>query len=94
MSDDIEPKDVTIKGVSSEESDAWTRFINIIHKDEEYEVALRWDRWDGYDLDFRKSNNLAYGVKRPDWYNEMVDEHGFYFFVSWLDNETVDWNRK
>jgi hypothetical protein len=54
-----------IKGVSKEET-AYAKEMTISYEGEEYEVLLRWDNWDGYDLTFTNSNEPEWAITWED----------------------------
>jgi hypothetical protein len=54
-----------IKGVSKQET-AYAKEMTISYKGEEYEVLLRWDNWDGYDLTFTNSNEPEWAITWED----------------------------
>ena len=54
-----------IKGISKDET-AYAKEMTISYEGEEYEVLLRWDNWDGYDLTFTNSNEPEWAINWED----------------------------
>ncbi len=56
-----------IEGVTKEET-SYTKEMTITYDGQQYEVLLRWNNWDGYNLDFINSDE-------PEWAIEWEDNN-------------------
>jgi hypothetical protein len=73
-----------IKGVSKEDT-AFVKNMTISYEGEEYEVLLRWDRFDGYDLTFINSDDPQWAV---DW--EDNNEESLAYTLDGLTDEVLE----
>ena len=56
-----------IEGVSKQET-SFAKEMTITYDGQQYEVLLRWNNWDGYELDFINSDE-------PEWAIEWEDNN-------------------
>jgi hypothetical protein len=73
-----------IKGVSKEDT-GFVKNMTISYEGEEYEVLLRWDRFDGYDLTFINSDDPQWAV---DW--EDNNEESLAYTLDGLTDEVLE----
>lgn len=73
-----------IEGVSKEEV-SYVKEMTITYDGQQYEVLLRWDKWDGYELDFINSDT-------PEWAVEWEDncEESLAFTLDGLTDEVLE----
>jgi hypothetical protein len=73
-----------IEGVSKEEV-SYVKEMTITYDGQQYEVLLRWDKWDGYELDFINSDDPAWAVE---W--EDNNEESLAFTLDGLTDEVIE----
>jgi hypothetical protein len=73
-----------IEGVSKEET-SYAKEMTITYDGQQYEVLLRWNNWDGYELDFINSDT-------PEWAIEWEDnnEESLAFTLDGLTDEVLE----
>ena len=73
-----------IEGVSKEEV-SYVKEMTITYDGQQYEVLLRWDKWDGYELDFIGSDNPEWAIN---W--EDNNEESLAFTLDGLTDEVLE----
>jgi len=73
-----------IKGVSKQET-SYAKEMTITYDGQQYEVLLRWNNWDGYELDFINSDE-------PEWAIEWEDnnEESLAYTLDSLTDEVIE----
>jgi len=73
-----------IEGVSKEET-SYAKEMTITYDGQQYEVLLRWNNWDGYELDFINSDE-------PEWAIEWEDnnEESLAYTLDSLTDEVLE----
>ena len=73
-----------IEGVSKEET-SYAKEMTITYDGQQYEVLLRWNNWDGYELSF-------VGSDEPEWAVEWEDnnEESLAYTLDSLTDEVLE----
>jgi hypothetical protein len=73
-----------IEGVSKQET-SYAKEMTITYDGQQYEVLLRWNNWDGYELDFINSDE-------PEWAIEWEDnnEESLAYTLDGLTDEVLE----
>jgi len=73
-----------IEGVSKQET-SYAKEMTITYDGQQYEVLLRWNNWDGYELDFINSDE-------PEWAIEWEDnnEESLAYTLDSLTDEVLE----
>jgi hypothetical protein len=76
--------EMIIEGVSKEET-SYAKEMLITYDGQQYEVLLRWNNWDGYELSF-------VGSDEPEWAIEWEDnnEESLAFTLDSLTDEVLE----
>ncbi len=73
-----------IEGVSKEET-SYAKEMTITYDGQQYEVLLRWNNWDGYDLTFKNSDEPEWAI---DW--EDNNDESLAFTLDSLTDEVLE----